>query len=1014
MLGMCLATKNCSPREFLVACCLVFFSYLLVAEPSIRFIHMGAREGLVHLGVSALVQDKTGFIWVGTQGGLQRWDGKSFTLYENEPFNTKTIPHNQIQTLFLDTDGETLWIGTYGGLAKLDTKTGFISSWSHEPTRSESLCNNTVVSIGRDAEGRLWVGTLDGLDRKEGDTFIHYRTGKNKEGKIESSLIRSLLLDSRGDFWVGTGEGGFYKYLLETDSFKAYRKSNLPGKEIFSDQVFSIKEDQNGYLWLGLWGFGLTRFDTKTEETKNYPLADSRVYFVNTEEAGFVRAGTWGGGYFELATDSEEIKQFRKDDDSLWSLSNNTVYSMLYDTAGNTWVGTNGGGFALVLKESPAYSLYEHDPKKTGSRSSGRTLSILEDSKNRLWIGSYNTGLNRLDPGETDFVHYVHNPENRKSLPNDIVGKVFEDSKGIIWIATNQGLARYNEEDDNFDVILHDPQNPFSLADNTVQNIIEEKETGNLWFATYNKGLEYWNREENIFYHFAYDSENPTSISNNLTLALAYDAQNRLWVGTSQGLCRYEGDGIFTRYVMDMHNPRSLPSSNIRWLHTSSDNCLWIATDSGGIAVYDEESDSFSHWTKKDGLISNSIFSMVEDTNKNIWAVSANGISIWDYTTKSWRQYLDNTRLRFGEFNRSALLAKDGSLLIGATDALYKINPNIEIADKDSFPIVLTNITLKDKAYEGNLSYWEMEEIYLKWNDKDITLNFSALEYEDPLNIQYAYKMEGYDKDWVYSGTRSYANYTNLKSGKYIFKMKAALGAGTWVESKQELYVKVENAPWRSGWAILAYVFFASFMLYLLTQLRVSFALKNRIVELSEVKMQLESVNVKLETLAKKDGLTGVNNRRALTTELKQRFEEAVLLFEPIAALMIDIDFFKLYNDYYGHQKGDETLIAVARTLKNSLDRPKDSVSRYGGEEFIILLPSTDHVGAKVIAERMRLAVENLEIPHIVSSVKKDITISVGYASYIPRRGEEMTTIIDMADRALYRAKDAGRNCISS
>jgi diguanylate cyclase (GGDEF)-like protein len=722
---------------------------------------MGAREGLVNLGVSALVQDKTGFIWVGTQGGLQRWDGKSFTLYENEPFNTKTIPHNQIQTLFLDTDGETLWIGTYGGLAKLDTKTGFISSWSHEPAKPESLCNNTVVSIGRDAEGRLWVGTLDGLDRKEGDTFIHYRTGKNKEGKIESSLIRSLLLDSRGDFWVGTGEGGFYKYLLETDSFKAYRKSNLPGKEIFSDQVFSIKEDQDGYLWLGLWGFGLTRFDTKTEETKNYPLADSRVYFVNTEEAGFVRAGTWGGGYFELATDSEEIKQFRKDDDSLWSLSNNTVYSMLYDTAGNTWVGTNGGGFALVLKESPAYSLYEHDPKKTGSRSSGRTLSILEDSKNRLWIGSYNTGLNRLDPGETDFVHYVHNPENPKSLPNDIVGKVFEDSKGIIWIATNQGLARYNEEDDNFDVILHDPQNPFSLADNTVQNIIEEKETGNLWFATYNKGLEYWNREENIFYHFAHDSENPTSISNNLTFALAYDAQNRLWVGTSQGLCRYEGDGIFTRYTMDVHNPRSLPSSNIRWLHTSSDNCLWIATDSGGIAVYDEESDSFSHWTKKDGL-------------------------------------------------------------------------------------------------------------------------------------------------------------------------------------------------------------------------------------------------------------TGVNNRRALTTELKQRFEEAVLLFEPIAALMIDIDFFKLYNDYYGHQKGDEALIAVARTLKNSLDRPKDSVSRYGGEEFIVLLPSTDHVGAKVIAERMRLAVENLEIPHIVSSVKKDITISVGYASYIPRRGEEMTTIIDMADRALYRAKDAGRNCISS
>ncbi|MBN2875489.1 MAG: hybrid sensor histidine kinase/response regulator, partial [Spirochaetales bacterium] len=325
-----------------------------VAEDVVRFVNTGLREGLANASVSSMVQDAAGFVWIGTQGGLHRWDGRSFTLYENEPFDSTTLPHNLIQTMYMDDDGFTIWIGTYGGLTKFDTRTGEFSSWRHDSNDRASLANDVVVAVARDGLGRLWVGTLSGLDRltEDGKGFIHYPVAPGQSGALAVGVIRSLYRDTSGELWVGSSGGGLYRYLPDTDSFKAYRANPDDTHALQSDYVFSIQEDERGDLWFGQWFFGVSKLDRKTGLFVNYPLEDGRVYFVNTKIPGSVFAGTWGGGLFELDRTTGETRRYRSNTDRQWSLPHDTIYSMLVDASGNAWIGTNGGGFSLLVRES--------------------------------------------------------------------------------------------------------------------------------------------------------------------------------------------------------------------------------------------------------------------------------------------------------------------------------------------------------------------------------------------------------------------------------------------------------------------------------------------------------------------------------------------------------------------------------------------------------------------------------------------------------------------------------------
>jgi diguanylate cyclase (GGDEF)-like protein len=608
-------------------------------------------------------------------------------------------------------------------------------------------------------------------------------------------------------------------------------------------------------------------------------------------------------------------------------------------------------------------------------------------------------------------MHFVYDKDKPGSLPNNIVTRVYEDSTGRIWVATNGGIALYDEAASTFATFARDPADPHSLLDNVIYDLVEEPGTGNFWVATYTKGLAYWDRSASRFTHYLTSPEDAASISDNLVYGLALDKDGRLWAATNAGLNRYEGGGRFKRYLSDPDDPTSLPSSIIRDLHVDEAGVLWIATNGGGVARYRPETDDFDHWTKRDGLPSNAVVSVLGGPNGTLWAATVTGIAFYEPETGRFRPFASFGDLRYGEFNVGRYRNRAGQLYFGALNTLYRIDPSL--ADSGSIvpPVRLTGITVLNEPYKAGMATWFVGSMQVPWDRSSLSFSFSALDYRDPERSQYAYMLEGFDTDWIYSGSRSYASYTNLPGGRtYTFRVRASNEEGLWNEDGIALVITVDSAPWFTWWAYVLYILGLSLLLWAVSVARSRVVLRGKVDELTRVKGELEVANVRLGELADHDGLTGLFNRRSLDAELKRRFASAHSLGEPVSVLMIDIDRFKEFNDRYGHQVGDECLVSVARAIAGALDRPQDSATRYGGEEFLVLLPGTAITGARQVAQRMVQAVADLAIPHAASDVAPVVTICIGIATLIPSTGDTPEQLVRQADACLYKAKQDGRN----
>ncbi|MBU0936122.1 MAG: hypothetical protein KKC64_10930, partial [Spirochaetes bacterium] len=448
----------------------LLLSGLAAADDRVRFTSLTMKDGLANSSISSIVQDGAGFLWIGSQSGLHRYDGSVFTVYQNEPFDPASLPHNLIQTMYMDTDGYTLWLGTYGGLARLDTRTNIFSSWVYNADDTGSLINDIVITIARDAQGRLWAGTMEGICRLDevSGRITRYVSTREETKILSTGVIRSLFLDSRGDFWVGSSGGGLFRYDPARDDFEHIGASEDSTQGLPGNYVMSIDEDSSGRLWFGCWFYGLGSWDPRTGSWKNYPLADNRVYFVNTKDPDHVYAGIWGGGLYVLDQSDGHLTNFRRDSTAVSKISHDTLYSMFIDAQGTKWIGTNGGGLNRLWYLPEGLEVYEHDPDNEYSRSAGRTSAILLDGRGRLWVGTHNSGLNMLPAGSDRFIHYRYNAADPRGLPNDVITGVYEDSNGTIWILSNQGISRYLEDGSGFATIQHDPARSDSLPDNIV------------------------------------------------------------------------------------------------------------------------------------------------------------------------------------------------------------------------------------------------------------------------------------------------------------------------------------------------------------------------------------------------------------------------------------------------------------------------------------------------------------------------------------------------------------------
>jgi diguanylate cyclase (GGDEF)-like protein len=925
-------------------------------------------QGLPQNSVQAILQSRDGYLWLGTEEGLVRFDGVRFVVFDRR--TTPGFTDNYISALLEDPQG-VIWVGTRQG-GVLRYADGKFQAWM----KKDGLPNDFVRCLAQDRKGRVWLGTDAGLARWTGDGFARFTT---REG-LSSDAVRSISEDGNGDLWIGTRGGGLDRY--HQGAFTAYRKSD----GLASDDVWCTLAARDGTLWIGTAGGGLSHF-ADGRFTTVPPGAGPRIGFIAAlleDRAGNLWVGADGGGIARFSAGRWTTYTAHE------GLSNDFVQTFLEDREGNLWIGTQGGG--LNRLENQSFTLFS----SREGLSRDAVWSISQDRAGAMWIGTLGGGLNRLD------ANGVRVFTARDGLPGDAIWSTLEASDGSLWIGTRgAGLARW--KDGTF--------TKFGTADglpgDTVLCLLEDRQ-GTLWVGT-TSGLA---RQAGKRFE-AFTTRN--GLPNDSILALLESRRGEIWIGTRGGLCRFS-DGKLTSWTVSL----GLSNDTIYDIHEDGSGDLWCGTAGGGL--YRIGGGPIRSYGSRDGLFDDVVYRILEDGSGNFWMSCNRGIfhvrrgDFDRYDRKEIRTipsvaYSRADGLRNpecnGGFQPAGWRSRDGRLWFPTGAGAAVVDPAHLRVNTVPPPVVIEAMLVDGQP--GPLR----SGIRVPPGRGNLELHYTALSFVAPERVAFRYRLDGLDSDWVEAGKRRVAYYTHLSSGKYTFRVTACNDSGVWASQEASVAFVVEPRFYQTGWFFLLSAVALALVGEGAYVLRVH-RLKARQRELeglvAERTRQLAEANQVLERLSLADPLTGTANRRQFERVLEFERRRSERTDSPLALLMIDIDEFKVLNDAFGHLVGDECLKRVANELMASVRGAGDLVARYGGEEFAVVLPGTEVNGASVLAERIRARVEGLDIPLDPARPGHPLTISIGVAGAQKVGQLSAGSLVAAADQALYRAKQKGRN----
>ena len=990
-----------------------------------KFEHLKAEDGLAGNSISSIVQDKRGFIWFGTQDGLNRYDGKDFLLFEHIPFNRNTIQHNVIQTMFYDKEEDLIWIGSYGGLSAFKPKTHEINHYALSKIKdSKKKFSRVIVSIEKDKHGTLWIGTLSGLISLVPETgeIKEYAKENGGDYSLPDNTVRDIITGADGKTWVATYGGLAY---IKGSRFIKITASEL-NEPFPSEFLMDIEEVGVGRYLIASWGGGISLFEEQNKKIKTVRLPDNRFYFVKKDRAGHIWAGTWGGGiYYSENVESllnEDYKLLKNDKNNIYSISNNIGYSFLHDSSGLIWIGTNGGG---VNKLNPEVSDFRFLYSSTDSRTSlpdERIKNLLIDNSSNLWVGSYSNGVFIKNIKTGKFSRLQSNKNDVATLSNNFINVLYKDSSGNIWIGTNDGVSRYISETGIIERYCYDGEKIVRRktgsepVHNTCPEIIYaffEDVDGKFWIGSYTNGVYIWNKKTGETEHLTSDGKN--KISDQMVFDINDDKFGNIWIATNYGLNRYNvKTGEIKIFLYDADYPLGISNNTFVEIFKDSKGDLWLGTTCGGLSRYDYITEKFVHYSKENGLQSNNVTGIAEDKEGNILVATHKGIS--EINRENGTVF--NLTTRYGlsgqEFKGDIITDETGNIYLSSSGTVYKIDRNKQYIPVFNPQVHINSFKVNNVEYDFGTekSIFDSETVELSWKNNSFAFNFVSLDYTSPKNNRYEYKLEGFDRDWISSGNRNYANYTNIPTGKYSFRVRGSNSCGKWSSEESTLNIVIKKPPFLSIYAFLIYITAAFIILYSVIMISRGRESVKRLKEENRLKNELIEVNSELDRLVRIDPLTGAFNRLHLRETLDNGWQLHKRLGISISLIMTDIDFFKNYNDTYGHLAGDSCLKKFSSILSGAVSRKTDTVFRYGGEEFIIILIDTGLEGASIVAEKIMKNLAASEIPHSGSSVSDYLTASIGIVSTENNDYESSEEILFDVDKKLYSAKEHGRNII--
>ena len=784
----------------------------------LSFTHLSVADGLSNADVRAIAQDRQGFMWFGTWlGGLNRYDGYTFKVYKHDDQDDRSLASDSIWALYVDRAGA-LWVGTNEAVDRYDRDADSFVHYRHRADDPHSLPAHQARFFIEDDSGTLWVASSGGLSRFDRTTgrFYTYKLNADKPTSFGSADVRSICLDATtGLLWLGTWHEGVSVLDRSTGHFTWYKNNPNDPASLSNNDVGHIFQDRKGNLWISTLR-GLNRFDPQTHTFIRYPhdprnpatLSDDYVAMTYEDRAGRFWVATNNGlNLMDRARGS--FTRYLHDPNDSSSLSSNVInYRALYmDASGTLWIGMRSTGVDRLAGEVAKFITYRHSPQDAKSPSNNVITALTLGSAGELWIGT-EAGLDRFD-GRT-FTHYIANPNDPRRLSAGPARSVAMDSHGVVWTGTyGGGLDRLDGQ--HIKHFRHDPKNSDSPANDNIASLVADT-LGGLWIGPYGNGLDYFDGRH--FTHFPANPGSPAGLPDAYAVPLLLDRRGMLWLGTAtSGLVRLDTHTRrFTTYLLDANQPGRQVANWVEDVY-SDGATIWVTSPSTGLFRFDPETGKFTHhYTEKDGLANNAVVGVLGDNQGNVWVSTIKGLSRFDPRTEVFRTYDAFDGLQGNEFSlRARAKAPDGRLFFGGVNGLSAFYPDKLPDNPTPPPVVLTEFELFNKPVKIGGKDSPLREpinvassITLRHDQSVFRFQFAALDLTAPQKNQYAYKLEGFDRDWQYTdAARRFATYTHLDPGDYTFRVKASNNDGVWNGQGVALHIRI-LPPWWGTWLFRA------------------------------------------------------------------------------------------------------------------------------------------------------------------------------------------------------------------
>jgi len=784
------------------------------APRSLHFQHLGVEEGLPQESVVTILQDRTGFMWLGTQAGLARFDGYRYRVFRNDPADAASLPDNYVQASYEDRDGglwfgtrgglvrfdaasqrfvrhdlsgggggpgsahntaisaiigdgkDGLWVGTGDGLVHLDIASGRLRTYRHDGPDGASLRDDRVTALALDGRGGLWVGSGVGLDHMAAGAagFSHHDIDGAGQGDVRTvdprrNTVTALSMGPRDTLWIGTAAGLEAWRLGDGMPAAPVRRHRLDAREGIGDvRVNALYHDRGDNLWVGTDLAGLKwrdpaggRFvDYVNQPLDRHTLSDNQVRAVWVDRTGTLWVGTMSGGVNRADLASGGFGRFDLSPAQLAEPNARKIRAVAADADGRLWMGTTGAGLLHVEPLSGRVERIRHDPARPGSLPDDVIMAVLP-GRGKLWVGGP-SGLAWRDAASGRFTQVALGSEAGAGH----VQSLMLDRHGALWVATRGGLFLLDADGRMLRAWRHDPADPDSLGENYGFALLEDR-AGAVWIGTEN-GLERLDRASGKFTHFRHDPRDPGSLRHNRVYTLFESAGGEVWVGTAAGLHRMErtpAGAIRFRLFPVTGTREQVPIGAVL---EDGRGLLWVST-TAGLTRLDPASGKFKTYSAKDGLIDGSYF--------------------------------------IGSAARGA----DGELHFGGVSGMTSFQPEAIRDNPYAPPVAITDFLVFNRPRFPDGAVSNAHAVELDYRESVFTLEFAALHYADPAANRYAYRLRGFDQDWTETGAgKRFATYTNLDPGAYVFEVRAANKDGVWNAQPATLAIAIAPAFWMTWW----------------------------------------------------------------------------------------------------------------------------------------------------------------------------------------------------------------------